>query len=155
MLLELGFGDLPALAGRAAGVAEVVARWLEHEQLEAVQLVVGGDDFGGSEGADGVVERMGVEVEREPIAEGASRDGDREIFEELAGLIAGIGHQMPSIRDLASNDHTDGAINIVNPLIGVVDEQLREDLLLSTKHNTVLALHTDDGPEWEGKYSAL
>lgn len=46
MLLELGFGDLPALAGRAACVSEVVARWLEHEELEAVELVVRGDDLG-------------------------------------------------------------------------------------------------------------
>lgn len=45
VLLELGFGDLPSLASRAAGVAEIVAGWLEHEKFEAVELVVRGDDF--------------------------------------------------------------------------------------------------------------
>lgn len=45
VFLELGFGDLPALASCAAGVAEIVAGWLEHEEFEAIELVVRGDDF--------------------------------------------------------------------------------------------------------------
>lgn len=98
---------------------------------------------------------MSVEVQREPIAERASGDRDREILVELAGLIAGIGHQMSSIWNLASDDHANSPIHIVNPLIGVIDKQLREDLFLRTKHNTVLALNTNDGPEWRREYSAL
>lgn len=155
MLFELGFGDLPALAGRAAGVPEVVAGGLQHEELEAVQFVVRSDDFSRSEGADCVVESVGVEVEGEAIAERTSRDRHREILEELAGLIPGIGHQMPSIWDLTTDDHANASIHVVNPLIGVIHKQLREDLLLRAEHNAVLALNTNDGPEWKEEYSAL
>jgi hypothetical protein len=154
-LLELRLGDLAALSGGAAAVAEVVPRGLEHEEAEPVELVVGGDDLGRSEGPHRVVERVRVEVQRKPVGEGPAGDGHAEIFEELAGLVAGVGHEVPAVGDLAGDDHAHGSVDVVDAFVGVLDEQLGDDLLLGAEDDTVAALNAEDGPEWGRRYSAL
>lgn len=130
-------------------------RGLEHEEAEPVELVVGGDDLGRSEGPHGVVERVGVEVEGQSVGEGPSGDGHAEIFEELAGFIPGVGHEVSAVGDFPGDDHADCFVDVVDAFVGVLDEQFGEDLFLCAEDDAVAALHAEDGPEWGRRYSAL
>ncbi len=68
----MGFGSLSAFARSAAGVAVVDAGGFQHVQTEAFVFGVGGDDLGRAEGADGVVESVGVQVQGQSVREGSA-----------------------------------------------------------------------------------
>lgn len=63
---------MTALARSATGVAVVGSGWLDHVQTVALVGGVGCQDLGGTEGSDGVVEGVGVEVQREAVSQSAS-----------------------------------------------------------------------------------
>jgi hypothetical protein len=60
-----------------------------------------------------------------------------------------------AIRDLASNNEANSSIDVVDPLVGVLHQQLGEHLLLGTQYHSVLALHTQYCPTSTHTYSAL
>lgn len=105
-------------------------------------FVIGGDDFAGAEGSHRVVEGVGVKIKREAIAEGLSGDGYSEILEEFGGLGASVGHEVSAVWNFAADDHSDGAIDVVDSPVGVFDHEVGDDLFFRSEDDSILALNS-------------
>jgi hypothetical protein len=85
---------------------------------------------------------VGVKIKRETIAKGLSGDGYGEILEEFGGLSAGVGHEMTAVGDFAANDHTDGAIDVVDSPVGVFHHEVGDDLFFCSEDDSIFALNS-------------
>lgn len=134
-LLELGLGGLAALAGGGAVVAPVHAAGLDHVEAgaavePALDLAAGADggaeadlavdgglelrveaaeDGGDAEGADGLVEGVGLQVAAHAAGEVRGGDGRLEGLAPGAGLVAGAVDEVVAVGDHAGVDLDTGA----------------------------------------------
>lgn len=54
---------------------------------------------------------------------------------------------MSSVRNFATDDHSDRLVDVEDTSMSAVDKKLGEDLFFSSKDDAILALDSDNSPE--------
>ena len=59
-------------------------------------------------------------------------------------LVAGIGHEVPTVRNLATHHDTDSTVDMVDAGVGTGYKEFRENLFFSSEDHSILTLNSNN-----------